>query len=150
MRFALSFVTVLLLTGCAHHRAPVAVTYATEATLTRTQEDGPYLFLARVSRLAEQHGKITEQFIARPVFEVKPGVPDKEPSAEARRKTGSFPYARWSDKPPTVKQIEEYVEVEVAWEGEHSEIAVFILTVKIDEKIVSMTRMRIRAREQSL
>ena len=57
---------------------------------------------------------------------------------------------RWSDKPPTVKQIEDYVEVEVAWEGEHSEIAVFILTVKIDEKIVSMTRMRIRAREQSL
>jgi hypothetical protein len=119
--------------------------------LTRKQGDGSYLFLARVSRSTEQHGKITEQFISRPVVEVKPGVPDKVPSPEARRKMGSFTCGSWPSNPqPTVKKTEEYVDVEVAWEGEHSEIAVFIITVKLEEKIVSMTRMTIRAREQSL
>ena len=132
------FVAPLLLTGCAHQRATVATAYSTEATLLRIPGGSSYWLLMWVSRLTEEHGRMAETVIARPCRTIEPGVPEM-PLYPDLKATGSFPFARRTVDSPNTP--EEEVSVIVVWEGEQRDIPVCSVTIKLQEKIVSKTKI---------
>jgi hypothetical protein len=140
MRFLLSFVAVALLTGCVQHRASIVPTYFTKATLIRKQKDSPEgLLLVRIARLNEQDGKVTDKIVSLPVLELEPGVPVTPIQPGWSAMSGS--------KSGGMHGAEEHVEVEVAWEGEHNDEPVCTVTVRLEERIVSKTKLALKVKD---
>lgn len=134
MRLLISFVVSLLMSGCAYHRAAVS-TYSTDATFTGKQEDGSYELLVRVSRLSERHGSVSEELVGAPRLRIVPGVPVPARPVYA---AGSLPFAVISTG---VRGAEEDVNVDVAWEGAQGTAPVCRVTVMLQGRVVSRTKM---------
>jgi hypothetical protein len=108
------------------------------------KEGGSYELRVQVSRLTEQHGKVTEKIISRPRLKIVPGVPSPVPEWLNLPYYSGPMYFSGS----TRGAEEERVTVNIAWEGEQSDVAVCTVTVWLREKIVSRTKMKVRAKEQ--
>jgi hypothetical protein len=128
-------ITILVATACAVASTTSAANYSTEATMTRQKDNGTYQVVVRISQLVEQDGKVTEELISQPKITSSPGTPAslysglQPPNPEYTRK--------------------ENVSVNVSWpEVGKTDFAVCTITVKLGDKIVSKTKMKVTVEEK--
>ncbi len=128
-------ITRLVATACMAASTAVAASYSTEATMTRQKDKGTYEVVVRVSKLAEQNGKIIEELIEQPKITSAPGVP-------ASLYCGVQPSDRDYKK-------RENVGVDVSWpEAGKQDFAVCTVVVKVGDRIVSKTKTRVAVEER--
>jgi hypothetical protein len=128
-------ITILVATACAVASTAFAASYSTEATMTRQKDKGTYEVVVRVSQLVERDGKVTEELISQPKITSSPGAP-------ASLYSGLQP-------PNPDYTRKENVSVDVSWpEVGKTDFAVCTITVKLGDKIVSKTKMKVTVEEK--
>lgn len=128
-------IPILVVSACALATTALAASYSVEATMTRQKDKGTYEVLVRVSHLVERDGKITEELVSQPKITSSPGVP-------ASLYSGL--------QPPNPDYAEaENVSVDVAWpEVGKTDFAVCAITLKLGDKVVSKTKMKVTVEER--
>src|SRR6185503_1207825 len=130
-----TFITILVAAACAVASTSFAATYSTEATMTRLKDKGTYEVVVRVSQLVERDGKIAEELISQPKITSSPGVP-------------ASLYSGLQPPNPEYTKVEN-VSVDVSWpEVGKKDHAVCTITVKLGDKIVSKTKMKVTVEEK--
>ena len=128
-------IALLAAAACTIATSGIAATYSTEATMTRQKEKGRYLVEVRVLELVERDGQITERLVARPRIDSAPGVP-------------ASLYQGLQPSHPNYEK-EENVTVDVSWpEVGTTDFATCAITVKLGDKVVSKTRMKVTVEEK--
>ena len=103
--------------------------------MTRQKDKGTYEVVVRVSQLVERDGKVTEELISQPKISASPGAP------------GSL-YVGLQPPDPDFKR-KENVSVDVSWpEVGKTDFAVCTITVKLGDKIVSKSKMKVTVEEK--
>ena len=128
-------ITILVAIACTVAGTTSAASYSTEATMTRQKDKGTYEVVVRVSQLVERYRKVTEELISQPKITSSPGVP-------ASLYSGLQP-----QNPDYTRK--ENVSVDVSWpEVGKTDFAVCTITVKLGDKIVSKTKMKVTVEEK--
>ncbi len=124
-------ITLLLVAGCLIASTGGAATYSTDAIVSHQKDEGALNVDVRVSRMAAQDGKSSEQLVAAPKIQTAPGVP-------ATLYTGLQP----TDPDFASK---ENVTVDVSWPyPNESGTAFCAVTIKLGSEVVSRTKLQLK------
>jgi hypothetical protein len=116
-------------------KAATALAYTTDATITRQWDKGAYTVTARIAKLVERDGKVTEEVIAQPRCISSPGAP-------ASLFTGA------NAKDPDYAR-KENITMDVAWpEVGKPGFATCTATIKLGDKIVARTKTQVAVNER--
>jgi hypothetical protein len=127
-------IAILLATAFVTANAAFAASYSTEATMTRQKDQNTYEVNVHISHLIERNGTVAEEVIQRPRLISSPGVPA---SLHCGLSASDPNYAK-----------DENVSVDVSWpETGKRDFAVCTVVIKLGDKIVSKTKMRVTVEE---